>query len=996
MMWRLFTVLCACMPLTGWTQSSAPAPPSSVTVYAPPAQNGDTLRVVIGASPDDGGGNDDVIRYVVDRRKAGTATWERLADVPATDATTYELDDDGLDKGVRYYYRAAADNGLLSEYVTTSALTEDRLRPRPPGLQASDRPDDQGLVIILTITASPDDGAGANDVVLYRIQRRVSGGSYVFLRNVKASGQAQYVVTDRVDFKKRRYDYKVQAYDGTLYSAPVTASATARDNTKPRPPRNPRALDVPGDQGKALLVTFSRSLDDGVGANDVRRYRISRRVPGGSFVGVAVIRANGSDTYQYTDYGLTPGQSYVYRIVAWDGANVSDPVFATGKTADNRAPRPPGWLRVTDRPDDNGDALVLKFAASRDDGAYANDVKEYRIFRDPGPEGTKAMTLVAQVPATGAASYTYIDTGLVPNRKYDYAVRAYDGANLSDPASGSGTPLDNRAPGPPSNVTVADVPNDNGGAVVVSFSGSPDDGAGANDVKEYEVFRKRAGGQLAFLRTIAATDSQLYTFTDTGLVSGVYYVYRVRAYDGTQYSAAAYGRGQALDNTPPRPPTKFAVAPTPNAIGAADITFTASPDDTTAHPEVTEYEIYRKRAGTAWPATATLRVPATRKATYLVRDTGLTVGTTYYYKARAKAPTGFSRWTVWRKLVATDSRKPAPPRNLTAQDRPDDYGKAVIVRWTRSADDGANRKIVAKYVVFRKLTSVFESPASRVKVVPATGASTYEILDTSDELMNLRAYTYWAEAVSATGVRSNPSNEAQAVPRNDTILAPPTNLTAIDRPNSSNAIDLSWSRSASEGTVGPPPPPPFSVNRAASLAQITGDYEVFRRRVGQPWANTPYMVVSASVEGNPIRVTDTQATNGVQFEYKVRYRVSTAISPFSNTAVATAKDDRTSSAASQKPMVSILDCPAEVHSGEIIHIRVRVHTVGLSTVAVEWRVNDGPSRSSPPRTGRDSYEAAFDLMVGGLHPGDTVYLTARAASVQGTAESEEVEVRTVP
>ena len=43
-----------------------------------------------------------------------------------------------------------------------------------------------------------------------------------------------------------------------------------------------KVKDVPNDQGKALQVEFTRSPDDGAGANDVRRYRISRKPPGGT------------------------------------------------------------------------------------------------------------------------------------------------------------------------------------------------------------------------------------------------------------------------------------------------------------------------------------------------------------------------------------------------------------------------------------------------------------------------------------------------------------------------------------------------------------------------------------------------------------------------------------------------------------------------------------------------------------------------------------------
>ncbi|MDD4053106.1 MAG: hypothetical protein PHR28_14570, partial [candidate division Zixibacteria bacterium] len=50
---------------------------------------------------------------------------------------------------------------------------------------------------------------------------------------------------------------------------------------------------------------------------------------------------------------------------------------------------------------------------------------------------------------------------------------------------------------------------------------------------------------------------------------------------------------------------------------------------------------------------------------------------------------------------APASPPPAPPTNVTVADAPDDAGRAVIVRWQVSADDGAGLKNVIQYKVFR-------------------------------------------------------------------------------------------------------------------------------------------------------------------------------------------------------------------------------------------------------------------------------------------------------
>jgi hypothetical protein len=174
-------------------------------------------------------------------------------------------------------------------------------------------------------------------------------------------------------------------------------------------------------------------------------------------------------------------------------------------------------------------------------------------------------------------------------------------------------------------------------------------------------------------------------------------------------------------------------------------------------------------------------------------------------------------------------------------------------------------------------------------------------------------------------------------------------------------------------------------------AAASGDYEVFRRRVGQSWPTTVYMTVSASVAGNPIQVTDAAAPNGVAFEYKVRYRVGTAISPFSNTATATAKDGAASLAAAGLT-VTITEAPATVLAGQPIAVKVAVSGEGLSTVALQWRVNDGAWQKSATKTGSDTYEVSFTLTPGGVVVGDVVSLVATAANAKEQVASEEVQV----
>ncbi len=750
--------------------------------------------------------------------------------------------------------------------------------------------------------------------------------------------------------------------------------------------------DRPGDQGGVLQVTITASADDGGGADSVVQYDVERRESGGTWAPLTTIPATDQPQYSFDDTGLTNGTQYDYRATAFDGTLASSPAEASGVPADDVRPRPARRFTVTDHANDHGQALDLRFVRSLDDGDGANDVIEYRVvWKAAGGSFAELVT----IPATGANAYRHVHRGLAAGTLYIYRVKAYDGTRYSALVEARNRPLDNLPPAPPRRLTVRDVANDNGGAVTVRFRNSRHDGGGPDDVRSYRVDRKKAGGTFAFLRTIDATDATAYRFVDRGLDNNTLYTYKVRAYDGKFYSDPAVVGGRALDNTPPRPPTNFKVVVAPNVLGGADISFDASRDDVAGHREVTRYEIFRKLGSADWPTTPQRTVVATAAAAYTVRDTGLSVGKRYWYRMRASAPTGKSTFTSMRSIIARDMRVPRRPRNLTASDRPDDDGQAVVLRWSRSADDWSGG-FVARYVVFRRLTSVFDTPVTRVRTVTATGAASYTIVDTSSALMNLRSYTYWVKAANVSGVQSPSSNEATAVPQDNIILAAPTNFVAQDRAgDSGGVIQLQWNRSASEGGIGPPPPPPFSLN-SQDTAQATGLYDVFRRRVGLAWPTTPRLTVSTSVTGDPIVTVDTGVPNGVAFEYKVRYRVDTAVSPFSNTSRATADGSSSASSLAAGLSVEIAEAPDSAGVGESICVRVGVQGEGLSQVRLHWMPAGGETwQKTAAATGNDSYEASFTVAPAGVEPGAEVRLMAVAEDADEQAKSEEVSVRIV-
>ena len=95
-------------------------------------------------------------------------------------------------------------------------------------------------------------------------------------------------------------------------------------------------------------------------------------------------------------------------------------------------------------------------------------------------------------------------------------------------------PKDTIPPASPTNVGAFDTPNDRGRSITITWEKSKDDGAGANDVKGYEILRAtEADGEYEF---IGSSASGAQKFTDNNVTDGKEYFYKINVTDGINYS----------------------------------------------------------------------------------------------------------------------------------------------------------------------------------------------------------------------------------------------------------------------------------------------------------------------------------------------------------------------------------------------------------------------------------------------------------------------------
>lgn len=999
------TLLSTMATTTGTTQDNqAPQPPASPAVADVPADNGSALKLTFAKSPDDGGGVGDVKSYRITRRQ-GAAAFTQIATVTATKAATYQFISTGLTPGQTYEFGVEANDGVnLSTMVTATGTTVDNLAPAPPtAFVVTDIAGDNGDKLHLTFNRSADDGLGANDVTQYLVCRQTSPGVWAQINILPATDSASYACDATGLTPATTYQFSVQATDGVNTSARVLASGTTVNNVPPAAPTNLLAQPPVPDNGNRMRLTFARSADDGAGAGDVKRYNLYVAPAGGTTYALKLqITATGAATYEGMFTDLLPGRTYSFGVTAGDGTQLSTMVTTTGTTLDSTAPQPPTSPAAADVPGDNGTQLQISFAKSPDDGGGVGDVKSYRITQR---QGAAAFTQVATVTATKAATYQTVIGGLTRGQSYDFGIEASDGVNFSTRVTTTGTPVDNLAPAPPTAFTVTDTPGDDGNALVLGFKRSADDGAGANDVVQYRLFREVSAGSWSQIATVPATGAASYTSPVSGLKPGTTYRYGVTADDGLYQSTRVEGSGVPVDNTVPGPPRNLVLADVPSDAGTAlFVRFDASVDDVTGDREVTSYRITRGTAtgpaGVGTQAVSTFTVTATGAASYEYRDTGLTAGTTYYYKVVAVAPTGESAPTAEVSGAPEDNRTISPPTGLAAQDRPYDDGGVIELSWTKSADDGSGQKLVTQYNVYRRMANVVTAP-TKIGTVPATGTASYAWNDTTVP-MDLILYDYTVTAVAASGKESTPAGPARASAddNNIVVFSPPTSLVADDMPaDAGGQILLTWKRSTDEGEIGPPPPPPL----LGTAGGYGGQYEFYRRTAATAYPERPTFVVSADGTDDPMSYVDKGLTNGTRYYYKAVYRRYNQISTFSNetsaipavgtgTAAASTSQAGGGTDATATLTVALSEPPATVAVGSDLVVTAQVSGAGASSVCLEWTLDGVAVQRTSAVSGQDGYAAQLTLKTASWARGTVVRVRALATDGQVTAASATADV----
>ena len=280
------------------------------------------------------------------------------------------------------------------------------------------------------------------------------------------------------------YSYRVVAVDaaGNASDPGGPASVTTPDQTAPTAPVELKAVST----SQSVALSWKAATDN-VGVDSYVVYRD----------GLPLTSMSSSVT-SFTDNALVGNSAHQYYVKAFDRADNEGPASntVTRSFADTTAPTAPSGLARTL----SGFTVRLTWRASTDNVG----VQSYTIYRGGVAVGT-------------STTLAYTDSTPPPGKTSTYTVRARDAAGNLSAVSNSVTaavPADTTPPTMPTSLRLTAGTKQ----IVVAWNASSDNVG----VQNYYLYRANAKYRLL---------GKVTSFTDTGLVTGNKYTYKVYAID---------------------------------------------------------------------------------------------------------------------------------------------------------------------------------------------------------------------------------------------------------------------------------------------------------------------------------------------------------------------------------------------------------------------------------------------------------------------------------
>ncbi len=352
----------------------------------------------------------------------------------------------------------------------------------------------------------------------------------------------------------------------------------------------------------------------------------------------------------------------------------------------------------------------------------------YNLYRGTGANAEFPTAIATNITAT-----TYTNTGLTNGTPYFYKVRAVNTLGAGAPSNeATAMPVGGPLPGAPSGLTAAP------GNTQVTLAWSAVTGATG-----YNIYR--GGAANGESPNAIATNVNATTFVNSGLTNGTPYFYNVRAVNASGAGAAS----NEANATPAAPPPQGAPTGLTATPGNALVTL-----KWTAVTGVTGYNVYRGVASNGEAAAPVV----TNLNAVTFSNTGLTNGTTYFYKVAAVNAGGAGPSS--NEASAMPLALPAAPTGITVTEG----NGQIALNWPAVATATA-------YNVYRGI-------AKNGEAAVAVGANLPAPAFVNTGLTNGTAYFYKVTAINTTG-ESARSAEVTGTPSGPPPATDPATLSAF-------------------------------------------------------------------------------------------------------------------------------------------------------------------------------------------------------------------------
>ena len=500
--------------------------------------------------------------YEVYRATSSGGTYTKVATVDS--ATTYT--DTGLKSGQRYYYKVRAYSLSYSGKIYGSFSSYKYATPAWGTLKAT------ASVTHKTVRLSWNAVADATG---YEVLRSTSSkGTYVSI----AANVVETTLTDTGVTAGKTYYYKVRPLHNsgtTTQYGPDSAVLSAT------PVWGSVKFSAPSVTHKTVTLRWNTVA--GATGYEVLRSTSSK----GTYVSIA---ADVEET-TFTDTGVVAGKTYYYKVRPLDASGETT-LYGTMSAYQSATPSWPG-VKFTSSASVTHKAITLRWNAVA--GATG-----YEVLRSTSSKGTY-VSIAANVDDT-----TYTDTGVAAGKTYYYKVRPID-------ASGETTLYGTMSTYQSATPVWAAVKFGTAAPTYRSIGLRWNTIAGATG---YEVQRSTSSkGTYTVIATVTEA-----SFTDTDVVTGKTYYYKVRPLDASG-EPTLYGPASAYQSVTAAWP-QVSVKAVSSTYNSVLITWNAVAG-------ATAYEVQRSTSSKGVYMAIAEGVTETG-----FTDTGLTTGKTYYYKVR--------------------------------------------------------------------------------------------------------------------------------------------------------------------------------------------------------------------------------------------------------------------------------------------------------------------------------------------------------------------------